>query len=395
MNGERTTRVVTLAFAIAGGASLVLGFLLAVFGERIEPSSSSGADSFSRSALGHRLFVELLRERGFHVVAGRWDSAALANRSGAPLLVLEPDLDPDRVKALLDAADVALLVLPKRTGDTARGRRGVLASSELLPLDRPQRILEAVLPDAVLSRGTATITKDVADLQTITSPALEPILAAAGATLCGRLWRDDDRELVVLADPDLLATHGLVTGGNAALALGVVASLERSGRKLVVDETCHGHAVEPRIWSALGRYPLVLALVQTLAALAVLLWTASRRLGAPQPVAPALAPGRLTLVATTADLLLTTNRSGPVLLRYLRNAERDVAKAHALPGDDDDERRAALARIEVRRRPSTPFDDVAQAVEAALHEPRRQPLRLVAAARAVHRWRTEMLHGAR
>lgn len=410
MSSERTMRRVTLAFAIAGAASLLLGFLIAVFGDPAAPSISAGNDSFSRSALGHRLFVELLRQRGQRVVTGRWNSADLANQREAPLVVIEPDLAVVELRALLDAADTALLVLPKRSGDAGGNRGAFVHSSELLPLDVAERVLAVVAPGAKVERGNAVplerypgpptshrerVTPDVADLQTIHSDAIEPIFGTADATLLGMLRDPTDRTLFVLADPDLLATHGIVRGENAAIALDIAASVAAGATTLVVDETCHGHEVEPRIWSALGRYPLSLALFQALAVIATLLWIGLRRLGAPVPAAPALAPGRLTLVATTAELLLAANRSGPVLLRYLRNAEHEVARALALAGATDETRREALARIEVRRRPTTRLEQVAETVNAAMQDPGRPASSLLGAARTVHRWRTEMLHGTR
>lgn len=404
MSVERTTRRLTIGLALAGAGSLLLGFVLAIFGDPAVPSRSAGNDSFSRSALGHHLALELFRAGGGRVIVGRWKSPELARRHDAPMLLIEPELEPTRLTALLEEADSAMLVLPKRRG-TAFDDAGHVRAARLLSHDEVEALLVAAVPGAALARGATlsitvpgrseTITPQIDRLQTVSATGMEALLGPPGAILFGRTEFDDGRELFVLADPDLLATFGLVRGANAELALAALFEAAGSSGTLLVDETCHGHAVEPSIWRVLGRPPLVLALGHALALLAVLLWSATRRLGAVAPSAPALAPGRMTLVATGAELLLLAGRSGTVLLHYLRHAEQDVAGTHGAVADDEPRLRERLERIAARRRLGRSHAELVAAVRTASADPQASPIRLLHAARLVHRWRTEMLHGTR
>ncbi len=82
--------VVTWLVGVAT-ASLTLALALIVIRPEAGEVSSSAADSFSRSALGHRGFVELLRANGIPVLVSRYASAERAGASSL-LLIAEPRL---------------------------------------------------------------------------------------------------------------------------------------------------------------------------------------------------------------------------------------------------------------------------------------------------------------
>ena len=69
-----------------GAGSLVLGLALIVVQPEGGEVLSHGADSFSRSALGHRALVDLLRGEGVSVLVSRHSSASRA--SDTALLML-------------------------------------------------------------------------------------------------------------------------------------------------------------------------------------------------------------------------------------------------------------------------------------------------------------------
>lgn len=402
MNGATVSTRTIAAIAALGAVSLLTGFVVAIFGEPSPSVRSANADSFSRSAIGHRAFVELLRQTGRRVVVSRSGSAERANRDGV-LLALEPLPDEaDRLAAMLEIADRALVVLPKWDGYESDVRAGWLHEVATLDPDDVEEVLAAVGVDGVVRRIAGPFLADGLDEppalvrpQLVDTNDLEPVLESDDGVLLGwRTPREDARHWV-LTDPDLLQNHGISDGPNAALALSLIERIAGTDDVLVIDETLHGHEIAPHVWGALGRFPLSLALLQGAVTIAALLWFAGRRLGTPMPQPPALRPGRMTLVDSTAELLMHGGHSPSILARYLDIEERRVGAARNVPRSfDADARRAELRRIEDRRQPSVRLDDVVAAVERAGHETTGREARIAAAARSVHAWRTEMMHGA-
>jgi len=71
----------------------------------------------------------------------------------------------------------------------------------------------------------------------------------------------------VLADPDVIANHGLARDGNAALAVAVIGRLRAGNGGVVFDETVHGYVAKPaNPFMLLFRFPFVVATAQGLLA---------------------------------------------------------------------------------------------------------------------------------
>ncbi len=115
--------------------------------------------------------------------------------------------------------------------------------------------------------------------------------------------------LYVLADPEALGNAGLHRGRNAYFLLAVLDHIRTDDGGIVFDETLHGHEVVPSLWRELLSFPLVLVSLHVLLLLAVVVWAAMNRFGAPRSVPPALEPGTHFLVENTARLLGTA--AGP------------------------------------------------------------------------------------
>lgn len=402
------SRRVALALASFGVVSLCAGFAATIF--FVEPDvTSAGNDGFSSSALGHRALVELLERAGHDVVLSRGRSAEKV-AGGALLVVLEPDgLAEDaaeRLAEMIAAAPRALVALPKWTGAEGAEEAGWLDSVELHGADAPDSVLrtcgiaapvvriEAGEPSWGSSSFTARPTLEQAQL--LAWGALEPWLAADEGVLLGRAVRADERELFVLADPDLLANHGLDDGDNARLALELFARLAPPGSAIVFDETLHGFTVVENVWAALGRFPLVLVLVHGLLVGAVLAWSGMRRFGAPLAGPTGRGTGKHVLVANTAELLLHAGRSRHVLTRYLAQHRRRVARAFHIAADRPGaERRSELERVERAKAPRVTLAEAEAAVQRALDARSGSAQRTLRAARLVREWSREMLHGAR
>lgn len=386
-----------------GAASLLAAGLLTAFGEELGGITSPFADGFSRSAIGHRGFLETLRALGVPVASSRHRSADKVGQTGL-LLVLEPP--PARGEALgemLAAVRRAVLVLPKRTGVPSRLRPTWLESSRLLPPEAARQVLSAagVEGQVVRPADPAPAWRTAPGLpapaldspQLVVAEGLEPLVSAGGGVLVAER-RTDELDLLLIADPDLLSNHGLGRGENAALVVAALARLLPEGAPVVVDETLHGFEEVPSVWRELLRLPLALAVAQALLVGMAALWSGSARFGRPRPEAPPLAAGKRILLDNTADLLRHGGHLAHALRAYWRNALDSVASALHAPSGLEPARLAAwLARISRARGAADPVDLEAGLAGLTRTGPaERQALDL---ALRIHRWREEMIDGSR
>ena len=406
-------RRTVVVLAIACSLSLVTGLLLLVFGPELSSPPSASANGFSRSAVGPRALVELLQKTGVPVVVSRVKSVAM--RAKASLLVVaEPDLDdPDHARELdelLRAGPPVLLVLPKRLVVADPRREGWVEYAGVGPSDAAEQVLRHVVAkgkvvDAAPSKGwepgTFGVVPQIDSPRFLApDPAVTPLVWAPGAgVLVGTAditdFEENEHRVAVLADADLVATHGLVRGDNALLVSRLVDRL-RGGDAgpVIVDETLHGFEYEPGVWRELFRFPLVLSLIAVVLTGLLLVWAGIGRFGAPEPAPPPIAPGKAFLMSSTADLLRRGGHVGLALDRYLAATVQDVARAtHAPHSLGKDELYEWLGRVGEVRGASQTIADLEGAVAAATETGAREPRQVVAAATAVHAWRKEMIDG--
>jgi hypothetical protein len=401
--GAFTRRGVAVLAGVAA-ASLLATAALAVFGDLLAEPASFGPDAWSRSALGHRAFLELVRGTGRQVLLSRHRTADRA-AGGAATLLLEPAVGPDdgRARGILSAAaqraSRLLVVLPKREGFPDPLRPRWVSSARLGPVAAAQRVLEAMEIEAEVVRPTASIERWAGALpqptldepQLVRSGALTPLLASPQGILVGELT-EGGWTAIVVTDPDVIANHGLGRGRNAALAL---ALLERLGGEgpVVVDETLHGHEITPSLTRELLRFPLVLATLQAAAALLLLAWAALVRFGRPLPPEPLLAPGKAFLVENAAELLRAGGHAAEAARAYLRAAREEVLARLPPPGGAEG-REAWLLRVEAARGRAGTLRRLEQRVARIEDGRRGAALEAVRAGQQIYRWREELTDGA-
>jgi hypothetical protein len=398
--GRRRAGWLAAVAAVSLGAAALLG----VYGDALYDPPSFAPDAFSRSAVGHRAVVELLRGLGWQVLLSRHRTADKADE--AVVALLEPRVGPagetrqGLLQGVNESAPQLLVVLPKRNAFPDPVRPRFAGATQLLPLPDVQAVLDGleiagavVRPARSVSTWQGALPAPTLDQpQLVTSADLVPLLSTDEGMLAGELVQGGART-IVLADPDVLETHGLAKGENAAL---VVALLERLGAgelPVVVDETLHGFDQQPSLARELLRFPLVLATLSALFAAALLAWAAFVSFGRPVRPEPALAPGKLFLVESTAGLLRHGGHFGDAAAAYLRAAKDEVIHRLRPPGEPG-EPYAWLARVaDARGR--------AGALRALEERVRRLGARraggeeeAVRAAQAIHRWREEMTDGA-
>ena len=402
MMAERTVFAGRTVFwlILVGAVSFIGAIGLALFGDTT--ARSSGADSFSVSAVGHRAFVELLGELDVPVQISRNASAAKAS-DATVLVVAEPRIrgaSSGNLKHLLNAPTV-LLVLPKWDWSADPTRPGWIDDATMVESDDVARIAELVANDVRVLRPAGTVSWRTGEFavptlerpQLISGRGLIPVVESDDGLLVGEAdW--NGRRVWVLTDPDILSNHGLGRGDNAVLTVQLIEALRPIDGSVIVDETVHGFEIDTKLNALALEPPVLVTAILAAASLAILLWSSTGRFGAPLPPPPAIRPGKAGLLDNTAGLLEYGGHGAMILQRYLRVALRDVAlRLHAPKELSDGGLTAWLDRIGRSRKVSAAAADLDEQVAQIGTARIPDGARLIRVARTINRWKQEMLHG--
>jgi len=390
--------ITLIALITVGLLAFLTATYMETFGDGGGEPRSTDANSFSRSAIGHRAFVAALRKLDIPVQISRFNSLEKAGR-GNLLVVIEPE-GSDVSHAFLPklkSVPHALLVLPKWMGWTDREKPIWVKRMALLPEAVPQKILKEVVSDGTIKRSTAEATQHTQlggrfkldQPQTIVSNDLTPLVETSDGILLGSIGN-----LWILADPDLLSNSGIDDADNGVIAISVINSLLPKGGTVIIDETLHGYEQRPNLMRTLLHPPFVTILISLILTMIVLVWAGATRFGAPVPETDGLAAGKLTLVKSAAKLLRFGTGANNLLMSYRHLVLADVMnELHGPSGLDEDNQAAWLDRaaehrgLGVRLRPM--LDEM-----SALGEAKRiDATRALRFAHELYRWKQEILHG--
>lgn len=407
MNEPLFARRIAIALFVVVGVSLLAFLWLILSGDRTGDLESAGADSFSRSAVGHHMFVAWLRRLQVPVTVSRWESARRAGES-AVLVLAEPrrslgllDLK-SAIASRLEDADRTLLVLPKWRWKADRRDAERIEAASLLSTSQVGDVLRSAGIEGHVLRAASPDWRDSGDprpdlrrAQLVESPDLTPLVSAREGVLLGEVEGAKGR-LLVLTDPDVIANHGLGRGDNALIAWRAIETLTDDDRPVVVDETIHGYERRPHLWAEVTRFPLVLAFVHLLFVVGLVLWAGMGRFGAPLPPEEGLAAGKEILVENTASLLFYGGHSARVLDQYFATARRAAARAlRAPPQLRRDELIAWIGARARARGVRVDFPSLAEEVRSLRRADRPEAKRILAVARRIHEFREEIEDGPR
>ena len=387
-----------------GGLSLSGGIGLALFADEIGGMQSAGADSFSRSAIGHGAFVDLLEDLDVPVLVSRHDTATKL-RGGGVLVIAEPllfsayDDKADALRTMIESSERALIILPKWFGapdplNVAWIKEiGLLEPAEIDPLMRTLGITgdihrpeEATLPASDVGPAPELILPQLLG----SAEDVEPIIEGPEGILLG-VFDFDGREVWVLTDPDLLSNHGLGRGDNASVAVAIIEMLREGERGVIIDETLHGFGKMPSVWNELVEFPLAPATLHVMLVLVVLLWASIGRFGSPQPPPLAIEPGKAFLIHNTASLLRLGGHNQHALRRYFEATLAEVRHSlHAPVRLSQTDALHWLERVGQNRNVTMTVLDLQREVAAAADGGGRAAL---LAATNINRWKTEILDG--
>ena len=401
--GVFTFRAVAI-LVLVGSLCFAAAALIAVFSDP-QSERTFGANAYSHSAIGHKAWVEILRDLEHPVAISRKASAEKAGSENL-LIMAQPDDGEDALQALgtMEDAWIVLLVLPKWDGFPDFRNRRWLIRMPPLPTSVPEKALGEVMERAVVVRSDDPqdwqgfdwdIMPSLSDPQLILSPDIEPIVAGKDGILLGEV-RSGGTTYWILSDPDVISNSGIDEGDNALFAVAMVETLLPSGGTVIFDEAIHGFTAAPDLWRALLTFPLNLAVLQLLAAVAVLVWAAAGRFGAPLPTAPRLEAGKRGLIENTANLFEYAGNLPDILRRYHDTCLRDLGRHMHIPAELDRSALAAwLDRVGRARGTSHRYSEINSEAAAASQQLNRPLPYFLRAAQRLYRWKQEMIYGHR
>jgi hypothetical protein len=384
-------RTLFLLIGVGALAFAAMAWLMISAEDRASRVGEVAPSADSRSAIGYRAFVQLMQKLDVPV------AAASPTRTQRPSLqiVLEPR-SPETLKALLASGIQTLVVLPKWRGYT-RPYGDHLAAVSAIEIAEVQALARAIVDDAQIVRaegfgpwrdeifhGEPTVGRP----QLVRSSKLCPLVSAGGDMLIARVCRQPS--IFVLADPDIIANHGLWRGDNAVLAMSAVALMRNGSGPVVTPGAPVRQSVKnkPSIWRLAFEPPFVLITVAALMAIAITVWLAAVRFGPPAVEAPDRPPGVHTLIEVAARLLGA--RAGDRLLRrYAELVVLDLGRRLHAPRAVSGiaETGAWLDASRHGEASELKYAVLAQRIDSA------SPTEVVARAAELHRWREELLNG--
>jgi hypothetical protein len=394
-----------LAGWIAGAVVVFAVSLYLMGGGEVSGPESTGASTFSRSAVGHAGIADVLQRLGIAVVKSRYNSLEkLTPRSVLVIAEPRPGQQSEEAIRTLLKADRILFVLPKWTGLPSEQSPGWIREVRLRSTSEAAWALHLVAPRAQVMREEGEVkwaTNPLGPAPSLAAPTqllrggdLRPIIAADRGMLVGEI-SGRDRTIWVLSDPDLISNHGLARDANATLAVELIRRLRGVDGVVVFDETVHGYLAKPLSpFLLLFSFPFVVATLQGLIALALLLWATMGRFGAPQPVPPPLSAGRGGLLQNMAKLIELNGHQQIMVRRYVRETVRDVARQlHAPRGLSGAALLAWLQRVSTARAVEIDCRALMDGADKLGARQRRDSSLLVRLARDAHRWKREILDG--
>ncbi len=199
-----------------------------------------------------------------------------------------------------------------------------------------------------------------------------PILASTG-----------DGEMFILAEPDLIANHGLKDPRMAALAVDIIEHLRPDKAPVAFDLTLHGFGRSHNLLKTLLVPPFLALTLSILGAGLLVGLHAFGRFGPARDEPRALPFGKAALIDNAAGLIRRAGRGGRMGEAYVALTRDAAATAIHAPRSTEAELDALLDRAGAAGRPG--FTELAAEARGA-----KTPATVADAARALYQWRRSL-----
>ncbi len=333
----------TIIWMIVAGLLAFAGFLfLTAYAPKWDRGSDGGTHVLSKSGVGFS---------GLYALEKDWngdDVALIENKDewytkGLLIVPIEETMAPEALEALVRVRQASqmegattLYILPKWDTQPDPKRRGWV--SHMGTTAGPPSKLIKVLGEVEVLPGTTDKGERVTGLDGVDLPAppdiryiskgVTPILSdSKDRTILGMIDNDDTPAAFILADPDLLANHGLKTRAGAAAAIAILQALRPDGEGDIAFIARLAGGSDNRNLLQLMFEPPFLAFTITLIAAALLVGLhALGRFGPPAIEGRAIPFGKRALADNVATLITRAGREDRLGDRYV-TVVRDAAGA--------------------------------------------------------------------
>jgi hypothetical protein len=403
-DGPFSARAV-MAGVVVGVVALCAMLVLMAYAPEIRGDDSGGASALSKSAIGFAGLERAMRTLG---------AATEVSRTGPPpragiddrLIVITPSsrAEPAQTRPFARGARL-IVILPKWSVAPAPNHPGFV--TKVAPFGDAQMADRMLNPFAVGNRidrraGVtrpkvrlvqddggfgAPVTLDPIDrLQTLSGGGWDPVLVDENGRMLAGVSRTL-RNVLVVADPDLLNNQGLSKPAIARVGLDLV-ERARGKRPLVLDVTLNGlRRGDSSLLRLALEPPWLAATLCGLAAAVMIFLHALGRFGRPADETPAFGAGRRALVENTAAMVRTARKEPQMAPLYARLIFRQVGDAGGrAEGPERDQWLETLARL---RGLDSPARLSAQAASVTTRD------ELMVIIEKLHEWKRGALSGGR
>lgn len=332
---------------VVGVVAFIALWALIALGPQLSNGNDGGGHALSKAAPGYAGIVDLLERAGAEVELRR--HAKVAREAEFLILAPKHDTKPQEVEDLLrQHHGPALVVLPKwitlrvpgKTRKPGWVSHGVAVAppATLLPESRFGEIAVAV-PSAAARTVTANLVDRSfpvylpQDAQTVKGEGIETLIAGArgGAVLA----RAREKDLYILADPDLIDNLAFSSRDRARAAAMLIDAVSEDGNaeRIVFDLSLNGFGGGRSLLRFAFVPPFIGITLCLIAAGLLALWQAWARFGPALKPARAIPISKAALIANSADLVRQARRELDGADAYAANQRAAIARRlHAPPG---------------------------------------------------------------
>jgi hypothetical protein len=211
----------------------------------------------------------------------------------------------------------------------------------------------------------------------------------AGGVVLGRVYYDD-APIYILADPDFLNTAGIADPDTARAGMAMLELINYPGQPIAFDVTLNGFERTRSLIRLALEPPLLAATLCFAAAAGLMAWRSITHNTPKRHEERAIALGKRALADNSAALLRMARREHRMGWGYVQMIASETAERIGVARGEGDEMLALFDRIGASLGVSAKFSDLAAEASAAT-----DPVQMLAAARALHAWKEEMIRAAR
>lgn len=390
--------IVAIALAAVSALSLIAFLALSAYAPDIRSGSDVGAHALSKSAIGFAGLGILLEASNISnsVSHGRM------SHDNSSLTILTPSVENSSGEiSQLALRQESLIILPKWQPMPDPSAYGQVLNIGVLPRELVEKLLRSFSPTSKIKRqmgqrigrlfGTPGMFPadhyDISGMdatQTLGGKDWIPLLVDQHGNAVLSTLRS--RPVYVLADPDLMNTHGLHDVSTASLALQIIKRLRVSHAPVLFDVTLNGFGQSPSLLRGLFEPPFLGATLCAIFAAVLIGFHATVRFGAPQRAEVDVERGKTALTRNTADLIRMLHREPGMASRYAQVTKRLVLHELGMRRQHDAGNGETLLKV-LERDKGTSYSELLAEAEQV-----KNRAHLVILANSLFQWKERMVH---